>query len=125
VGAGALVDPAGNGSAPALSIPVLSDNPAAFAESAVLSGGAESAGWLTGVLRGIRMGRGYHNFGSVSQSCFSCWGACWFEAAARAFPHPRSANVRNATTVVERNMATGGRMRLMQPIGKKYADGGE
>jgi hypothetical protein len=54
------------------------------------------------------MARGYQSLGSVSQSCFSWAAACWAEAVARALPHPRRPKVRNATTLVERNMAGSG-----------------
>jgi len=54
------------------------------------------------------MARGYQSLGSVSQSCFSWVAACWAEAVARALPHPRRPKLRNATTLVERNMAGNG-----------------
>ena len=72
-----------------------------------------------GVVRGIRIGRGYQSFGSVSQSCFSSPGACWLEA--RAFPQPSNPSVRNATTVVERKVTTSGEMKLMESKSKKEA----
>src|SRR3954469_1167564 len=84
------------------------------AESWTVSARTESCRTTGGVLLGIRIGRGYQSLGSVSQSCFSSPGACWATAAASALRQAKSPAVRNAVTMVERNVRIKGERRSMK-----------
>src|SRR3954470_6226976 len=84
------------------------------AESWTVSVRTESCRTTGGVLLGIRIGRGYQSLGSVSQSCFSSPGACGEAVAASALRQPKSPAVRNAVTMVERNVRIKGERRSMK-----------
>src|SRR4051812_8336149 len=84
------------------------------AESCTVSARTEACRTTGGVFWGIRMGGGSKSWASFPQSCSPPPGACGAAAAASALRQQKSPAVRNAVTMVERNVRIKGERRSMK-----------